>query len=51
MQEIPLRITVVRPPPGVAWAVQSGRSDLIEPSGRTESTIAFDVSVRVVHSS
>jgi hypothetical protein len=31
----------------VAWAVQSGRSDLIEPSSRTDALIAFDVTVRV----
>jgi hypothetical protein len=47
MHEIPLRVTVVGPPLGVAWAVQSGRSDLIEPSERTEARIAFDVTVRV----
>lgn len=47
MHEIPLRLTVVGPPLGVAWAVQSGRSDLIEPSERTEALIAFDVTVRV----
>lgn len=47
MHEIPLRIAVVRPPPGVAWAVQIGRNDLLEPSERTEDIIAFDVTVRV----
>lgn len=47
MHEIPLRITVVGAPLGVAWALQSGRSDLIEPGERTEALIAFDVTVRV----
>jgi hypothetical protein len=47
VHEIPLRIIVVEPPLGVVWAVQSGRSDLIEPSERSEALIAFDVTVRV----
>jgi hypothetical protein len=47
VHEVPLRVIVVRPPPGVAWAVQSGRSDLIEPSERTDALIVFDLTVRV----
>lgn len=47
MPEVPLRIVVVRPPLGVAWAVQSGRQHLIEPRERTDALIAFDVTVRV----
>jgi hypothetical protein len=44
---VPLRIEVVQPPPGVAWAVQSGRKDLIEPSEHTDALIGFDITVRV----
>jgi uncharacterized protein DUF5990 len=47
VDQVPLRIAVVRPPPGVAWAVQSGRDELIAPSERTEALIAFDLTVRV----
>jgi uncharacterized protein DUF5990 len=47
VREVPLRIAVVRPPPGVGWAVQSGRKDLIEPSERSDAMIAFDLSVRL----
>jgi hypothetical protein len=47
VNEVSLRIAVVRPPPGVVWAVQSGRNDLIEPSERTDTRIVFDVTVRV----
>lgn len=47
MNEISLRIEVVGPPPGVAFAVQSRRSDLIEPSERTATLIVFDLTVRV----
>ncbi|MGH7584994.1 MAG: DUF5990 family protein [Gemmatimonadales bacterium] len=47
VRELPLRITVVGPPPGVAWAIQGGRGDLVEPSERADALVAFDVSVRV----
>ena len=47
MSELPLRITVLKPPSGVAWAVQSGRSELIEPSERSATLIAFDITVRI----
>jgi hypothetical protein len=46
-QEVPLRITVIQPPRGVAWAVQRGRSELIAPSERTETLIVFDLTVRL----
>lgn len=45
--EIPLRITVIQPPPGVAWAVQSARSELIGPDQITETQIVFDLTVRL----
>ena len=35
-EEVPLRITVTQPPRGVAWAVQSGRGELILPRDHTE---------------
>jgi len=38
---------VVRPPPGVNWAVQSGRKDLIEPGEVTDVMIAFDLNLTV----
>jgi hypothetical protein len=44
---LPLRIVVVEPPPGVEWAVQSGRSELIEPTERTPTRIVFDLAVRL----
>ena len=47
MHELPLRITLVEPPPGVAWAVQSGRTELVEPTARAAALIAFDVTVRI----
>ena len=42
-----LRIVVLDPPAGVAWAVQSGRNELIEPTQRSEALIVFDLVVRL----
>ncbi len=35
------------PPPGVTWAVQSGRRELIPPTRQTVTEITFDLTVRV----
>jgi hypothetical protein len=45
-REVPLRVVVVDPPPGVAFAVQRGRGDLLAPS-ETTPTVVFDLAVRV----
>lgn len=45
--ELPLRITVLRPPAGVALAMQKGRDELVPPSRKTQDEIAFDFTVRV----
>jgi hypothetical protein len=49
--EIRLRISVVDPPPGITFAVQRGRRELLAPSSTTSSTssrvISFDFVVRV----
>jgi hypothetical protein len=45
--EIPLRVTVIAPPPGVRFAMQSGRHDLVEPRSNTPDAIVFDFAVRV----
>lgn len=46
-RELPLRIVVVRPPCGVAFAVQRGRDGLLAPSEASGDAIAFDFTVRV----
>ena len=43
-----LRITVVDPPPGLAYALQLGRDELVEPTSRTKARITFDFTVDVV---
>ncbi|HET7462894.1 MAG TPA: DUF5990 family protein [Longimicrobium sp.] len=45
--ELPLRITVVGPPPEVTFAVQRGRDGLLPPTRRTADAIVFDFTVRV----
>ena len=50
-QELAMRITVRRPPSGVAIAVQRGSAELLEPSSRSPDACVFDFTVRVVASS
>lgn len=45
--EVSVRITVRRPPPGVAFAIQRGRAELLEPSRRSADAVIFDFTVRV----
>lgn len=43
-----LRITVVDPPPGIAWALQLGRDELVPPTKQSGGRITFDFTVDVV---
>lgn len=45
--ELPIRITVLRVPPGVAFAIQQGKHDLLLPSQSKDGSLIFDLSVRV----
>ena len=47
-EALALRITVVDPPPNIAWALQLGRDELVEPTARTGTRISFDFLVEVV---
>ena len=42
-----LRIVVVDPPPGITFALQQGRSDLVAPVETTASSIVFEFPVTV----
>lgn len=42
-----MRVIVVAPPPGVRFAVQRGRSELLEPSAEHVDAIQFDFSLRL----
>lgn len=46
-QSVQMRILVVAPPPGVRFAVQRGKSDLLEPSAEQHEAIQFELSLRL----
>jgi Family of unknown function (DUF5990) len=48
---LPLRITVVAPPPNILWALQLGREELIKPTLSTKNRISFEFTVEVVEDS
>jgi uncharacterized protein DUF5990 len=46
-REIALRLTVVGIPPGVAFAMQRGKFELLPPTRATGDTLVFDFKVRI----
>jgi hypothetical protein len=44
---LPLRIVVLRPPAGVAFAVQRGRHELLPPASASDAELVFELDVRV----
>jgi hypothetical protein len=46
-QELPLRVTVLRPPPQVKFALQYGRTELVAPSHMSSTEISFDLRLRI----
>lgn len=42
-----MRILVMNPPPGVRFAVQRGKAELLEPSARQHEPIAFELSLHL----
>jgi hypothetical protein len=51
IEMLSLRITVVDPPPGILWALQLGRDELVKPTLNTKTRISFDFTVDVVKDS
>lgn len=47
-RQLPVRVTVLRPPPGVLFRVQSGKSELEAPSAESAAAISFDLTLRAV---
>lgn len=47
-RELPLRITVLHPVPGVTHRLQQGRFDLVPPVAETDDRLCFDFTLRVV---
>jgi hypothetical protein len=46
-RELPIRITVLHVPPGVTFAIQRGKDELLPPSRSKGGSLIFDLSVRV----
>jgi hypothetical protein len=46
-RELALRVTVVAPPPGVAFRLRRGKADLVPPTDATAGRLTFDATVRV----
>lgn len=46
-QEIPVRITIVHPVPGVTMQIQRGKDELVPPSAVSDDAISFDIDVTV----
>jgi hypothetical protein len=46
-RELPIRIVVLRVPPGVTFAIQRGKNELLPPSRATDESLIFDLRVRV----
>lgn len=47
-RELPIRITVLRVPAGVTFAMQRGKDELLSPARVDGESLVFDLSVRVV---
>jgi hypothetical protein len=45
--ELPLRVTILGPPPGVQFCLQRGRRELVSQTVSTGRDISFDLSVKV----
>src|SRR6267378_882880 len=45
--EVPLRVTIVRPPTNVEFRLQQGRSGLVPPTGVATAEIRFDFALRL----
>lgn len=50
-ETLPLRITVVDPPPNILWALQLGRDEIVKPTSNTKNRISFDFAVEIVEDS
>lgn len=49
-EELPLRITLVAPPAGVAFAVQLGRDGLLPPADATPEALGFEFGLQLAPS-
>lgn len=45
--ELPIRITVMNPPPDTAFAIQRGKNELLAPLTANAKSVTFELSVRI----
>jgi hypothetical protein len=45
---VTLRLALLDPPAGVAWAVQLGRTDLLPPASVTRDKVSFEIPLEIV---
>lgn len=46
-QELPIRITLIQPPPGVIFGVQEGKTALLAPIHKDTESLSFDFTLRI----
>ncbi len=51
VRSIKLRLSVLDPPPGVRWAVQIGRTELLRPIKSAPGRVDFEIPLEIVPSS
>jgi Family of unknown function (DUF5990) len=49
IRSLPLRITLIKPPPGVPFCLQQGKDDLVPPSSDSGEITSFDFTVNLAN--
>jgi len=49
IRSLPLRITLIKPPPGVPFCLQQGKADLVPPSSDSGENVSFDFTVNIAN--
>jgi hypothetical protein len=49
VRSLPIRITLIKPPPGVPFCLQQGKDDLVPPSSDSGSITSFDFTVNIAN--
>jgi hypothetical protein len=49
IRSLPLRITLIKPPPGVQLCLQRGKDDLVPPTSDSGENVSFDFTVNIAN--
>jgi hypothetical protein len=49
IRSLPLRVTLIKPPPGVPLCLQQGKDDLVPPSSDSGESVFFDFTVNIAN--